>query len=120
MKKLTLESVIKHGKEGETSISEMVNVKGKIFSLIKEGYEFDDEVLEAAHITKIIRNEHTYCMVRDFNGEKSKPLPKDSVSIKQIISELNTISKSPEKINDDDYSSFNNEIDTINFDNKDD
>lgn len=56
MEKLTLKSTIKSSKYGDKSIEELIKIKGAIFSMIKDGYDFDDEVLEAAHIRKQISN----------------------------------------------------------------
>lgn len=46
MKKLLgLKDTIKIGKKNKIAVSDIVNVKGEIFKYIKEGYQFDDEVL---------------------------------------------------------------------------
>ena len=55
--KLGMDDVINVGKNNKITVSELVPVKGEIFNLIKKGFEFDDEVLEKAHIKKIVRDE---------------------------------------------------------------
>ena len=57
MKKLTMNDHIKSGSFANKTVEEVTKIKGAIFSMIKEGYEFDDEVLKAARIRKIIRDE---------------------------------------------------------------
>lgn len=92
MAKLTMQSIVKCGKNANKKVCNIVNVKGEVFSMIKEGYEFDDEVLEAAGIKKIVREEKVYCRAGgDGCDTREKPLPKESASVRQIISELNTI-----------------------------
>ena len=110
-----MESTIKIGTEGEKKVSELVNEKGRIFSLIKEGYEFDEEVLSAANITHIIRDVHFENVVFEKNTEKAEKLKKDSVSAKQIISELNSINKSFGDFKDDCNDNYENQIDNITF-----
>lgn len=106
MRKLTMESTIKNGKNSEISVSELVSIKGKIFSLIKEGYEFDDEVLAAAHISKHIRDEKVYCRIGNLHMTNNSHLPKDTATTKQIISELNTINNLPSNNYNDEASSY--------------
>ena len=117
MKILTMNSAIKNGKNDEMKVSDLVNIKGKIFSLIKDGYCFDDEVLNAAHITKTIRDEKVFCCVGDIIPTDNINLPKETASTKQIISELNTITNTREGRDDEDFSVYNNQIDNMSFDN---
>ena len=114
MEKLTLESVIKKGKYAKKSVADLVKEKGVIFSMIKEGYEFDDEVLEKARIKKIISNVRTCCCVggTDYSKITNSNLPKDTASIKQILSELNTLDNIGGD-NDEESRDYDNEIDTI-------
>lgn len=116
MKILTMESTIKNGKNSDMKVSDLVNIKGKIFSLIKEGYYFDDEVLKAAHINRIIREKKTYSCVRDVMPTDETKLPKETASIKQILFDINTITKTRESGGDEEFSSYNNQIDNTSFD----
>ena len=116
MKKLTMESTIKNGKKSDMKVSDLVNIKGKIFSLIKEGYYFDDEVLKAAHITKTIREKKAYSCVRDITPTDHTKLPKETASMKQILFDINTITKTRESGGDEEFSSYNNQIDSTSFD----
>lgn len=111
-----MNSTIKNGKNDEIKVSDLVNIKGKIFSLIKDGYCFDDEVLNAAHITKTIRDNKVFCCVGDIISTGNTNLPKETASTKQIISELNTIINTREGRGDEDFSIYNNQIDNMSFD----
>lgn len=115
MKILGMESTIKIGTNSEKKVSELVNETGYIMSLIKEGYIFDDEVLSAAHITRTIRNVRFEHIVTDKSAEQMPKLRKDSVSAKQIISELNSISKSSEDFKDNGGDDYENQIDNYKF-----
>lgn len=103
MKKISIKDKIKGGKYDGKRISDLVNEKGVIFSLIKEGYDFDDEVLSQAHIRRTIRDEHFEIRVRDTDSicENTK-LKKDNVSVKKILSEINTIERYGAKYDEDD------------------
>lgn len=116
MKNLTLKDTIKGGKYNNYVVEDLVNEKGVIFSLIKEGYMFDDEVLERSRIKRIIRDSHGECVIRDkVNTEPQKSLGKDTASVKQILAELNTIDKNNSKYDDDDNSyTVGNAIDNEN------
>ena len=86
MEKLTMGDTIKNGAFANKT------VEGAIFSMIKDGYEFDDEVLKAAHIKKIIRDEKIDFVVNtNKDNNRSNPLPKETTSLKQILAELNTL-----------------------------
>lgn len=124
MKTLTMESTIKLGRKASKKVSDLVEIEGKIFSLIKEGYCFDNEVLEAAHIKKYVRNVQTISCVRDNipvdrvsenSAIENAKLPKDTASLTQILSELNTLTRTGGEINQDDYSSYNNQIDSASY-----
>ena len=92
MKKLTMNDHIKSGAFANKTVEEVTKIKGAIFSMIKEGYEFDDEVLKAARIRKIIRDEKIDFVVNtNKDNNRSNPLPKETTSLKQILAELNTL-----------------------------
>jgi len=121
MEKLTLKSTIKSSKYGDKSIEELIKIKGAIFSMIKDGYDFDDEVLEAAHIRKQISNEKVYCRVGGDNSSKKKKLPKDTQSIKQIIYELNMLENKfkCDNLSDDKDDAWSKELNNVNIDDND-
>lgn len=121
MEKLTLKSTIKSSKYGDKSIEELIKIKGAIFSMIKDEYDFDDEVLEAAHIRKQNSNEKVYCRVGGSTPTKTKKLPKDTQSIKQIIYELNMIENKFKYDNssDDKDDAWSNELNNVNIDDND-
>lgn len=110
-----MESTIKIGTDTEKKVSELVNETGYIMSLIKEGYNFDDDVLNAAHITRTIRNVRFDHFVTDKPAEQMPKLRKDSVSAKQIISELNSINKASDDFKDNGGDDYENQIDNYKF-----
>lgn len=92
MAKLTMGDTIKNGAFANKTVEEVTKIKGAIFSMIKDGYEFDDEVLKAARIRKIIRDEKIDFVVNtNKDNNRSNPLPKETTSLKQILAELNTL-----------------------------
>ena len=87
-----MRDTIKNGAFANKTVEEVTKIKGAIFSMIKDGYEFDDEVLKIAHISKTIRDERIDFVVNTNKGNKrSNPLPKETTSLKQILAELNTL-----------------------------
>jgi len=87
-----LSDSIKLGKNKKAKVSELVETKSEIFNLIKNGYQFDDEVLEKAHIKKKISNVKVITeFVTTPNNKKQKELPKDKESFKNIIKSINTL-----------------------------
>ncbi len=112
-----MKNSIKSAKYGNKEISELVNVKGAIFSMIKDGYEFDDEVLEAAHIQKTISNVKCYCRVGGECKDNNGVLKKETQSIRQIISEMNTLDNyGKDDYKDDDWSTDINNYETVDDD----
>ena len=96
-KKLKLDDVIKLEKRKKVLVSDIVGLKGKIFELIKEGFEFDDEVLDKAHIKKTCRDEMAYCQITDHKEKKKKEYAKDSESLKSILKSLSTLDNQTEE-----------------------
>ena len=89
--KLGMDDVVNVGKNNKITVSELVPVKGEIFNLIKKGFEFDDEVLEKAHIKKIVRDEKINNIIVEHTPEKKKTYNKETESLKNILKSLNTI-----------------------------
>ena len=96
MEKLTMESTLKRGKYIDKSVADLVKIDGEIFSMIKNVYEFDDEVLEKAHIKKIVRDEKINNIIVEHTPEKKKTYNKETESLKNILKSLNTIDKQNE------------------------
>lgn len=119
-----MDSTIKYGRNPKKAIKDLVNIKGKIFSLIKDGYEFADDVLEAAHITKTVQNTEFLCSVRkNINNDKNSCLKKDTRSTRQIISDLSAVNRVCNDSDEDNRiptSSYTNQIDEMTFDKSDD
>jgi len=88
---LTMKDSISVGKHKKKPISEIVNIKGEIFKYIKEGYQFDDEVLEMAHINKTKRDEKVMIEFVNHKKKKEKEYPKETESVKSILKTINTI-----------------------------
>lgn len=117
MEKLTMGDTIKNGAFANKTVEEVTKIKGAIFSMIKDGYEFDDEVLKIAHISKTIRDERIDFVVNTNKGNKrSNPLPKETTSLKQILAELNTLDNfGTVKDNSNNYGEDIEDISTNNF-----
>lgn len=110
-----MESTIKIGTKDEKKVSDLVKEKGRIFAMIKDGYIFDDDVLNAANITHVIRDVQIKNIITDKSSEKNEKLRKDTVSAKQIISELNGFNKCSDEFKDDSCDNYENQIDNITF-----
>ena len=89
--RLKLTDKITIGKKQKIAVSEIVNVKGEIFRLIKEGYEFDDEVLEKARIKKTVSNIRVTSEIVRPKKTDNKVYPKETESIKTILKSINTL-----------------------------
>lgn len=70
-------------------VSELIG-KGSIFQMLKKGYRFDDEVLEAAHITHKIRDEKTEIIISD-HAKQTKTYEKDTAPLKEILKQIETL-----------------------------
>lgn len=118
MLKLTMRDTIENGKYANKTVEEITKISGAIFSMIKDGYEFDDEVLAAAHISKTIRDERTDFVVNIHKDDNSsKPLPVETASVKQILAELHTLDNiAAINENSDNYSEKLEVISANNFD----
>lgn len=96
--KLGMDDVVNVGKNNKITVSELVPVKGEIFNLIKKGFEFDDEVLEKAHIKKIIRDIQFKNVVVMHEQEKNRnKYVKETESLKSILKSLNTLDNPTEE-----------------------
>lgn len=89
--KLSTNDYIKIGKKKKVMVSDIIPIKGEIFRYIKEGYQFEDEVLERAGIIKKISNERTETVVVNHKEIKEKKYPKETESLRNILRSLNTI-----------------------------
>ena len=99
---LTMSDVINVSKNKKVLVSDLVHIKGEIFSLIKKGWQFDDEVLKEAHIRKIVREPKVRFVIVDHEQEKNKDkYLKETESLKNILKSLNTLDNQTEE-------SFNN------------
>ena len=107
-KKLTLKDSIKIGKKQKITVEEIIDKKGEIFKYIKEGYEFDDEVLEKAHIKKNVKNTKIISGYISALKQKEKPLPKETESVKNILKSLNTIEE--QNTNDDFFEQVDEDV----------
>ena len=90
--KLTLKDKINVGKNKKILVSDLCEVKGEIFKYIKRGYIFDDEVLIKAGIKKALRDVKTETVFVEHEKEKkSKHLPKETESLKNILKSINVL-----------------------------
>lgn len=67
--------------------------KHRIFKLIKEGLRFNDEVLQAAGIKRIVRDERIENSVCEHKSD-NKRLPKDKMPLERILEILSTAENS--------------------------
>lgn len=88
---LTLNDIINVGKNKKILVSDIVENKGEILKLIKKGLQFDDEVLEKAHIKKLKRDEKVITIIVPHDKEQKKEYVKDTDSLKTILKSLNTL-----------------------------
>lgn len=94
----TMDDVISVGKNDKVMVSDLVEKKGEIFKLIKNGFLFDDEVLEKAHIKKIIRDVQFKNVVVMHEQEKNRnKYVKETESLKNILKSLNTLDNPTEE-----------------------
>ena len=111
--KLGMKDVIDAGRGKEYEVSELTGVSGEIFRLIKKGYQFDDEVLKAAHISKSIRDVRVENVIVEHEAEKGRTYVKEKESVRNIIRQLNTLDSQTEETYDterQDGSTDNNSI----------
>lgn len=111
--KLGMDDVVNVGKNNKKTVSELVPLKGEIFNLIKKGFEFDDEVLEKAHIKKIIRDVQFKNVVVMHEQEKNKDkYVKESESLKTILKSLNTLENQTNEMFVNQTNNTDEEVDT--------
>lgn len=89
IKKLTITDTINIGRK-KVTVSELVTEKGKIMSLIKKGYYFDDEVLSQAGIKRIVKETKIENVFVD-HKQDTKKYQKDTESMKNILKSINTL-----------------------------
>lgn len=94
-----MDDVVTFGRSNR-KISDLVKEKGAIMSLIKSGYDFEDDVLKEAHIKRIIRESNTELTIVDHEKD-TKIYKKDTDNLKSILKSINTLS------NGDELTSFN-------------
>ena len=88
--KLEINSIIDKSEYKGKKVSKILsNDKKCIFRLIKEGFNFSDEVLEQAGIKKSIHSVSTICsIVEHDNSELTKKLEIDTIDATTLINEL--------------------------------
>ena len=90
-KKLTMVSVLTDGKDKGRKIADIISSdKKRIFALLREGKQFDDEVLTAAGIRKTVRDEKVTQVICE-HAKDNKIYQKDTMRVDRIIGELATI-----------------------------
>ena len=93
MEILHKDSVISdHGRYEGKTVEEVVNKnRTAIFTMIKKGVMFDDEVLSMAHITKTEHAHTAYCEIEKHINRSNRKYEKDTAKIDEILNELNTL-----------------------------
>ena len=87
---LNINSEITSGKYKGKTVGDLVTDKKIIFTLIKQGVIFDDEVLSKAGIKKIIRDVKVEQILVDHEKD-NKVYQKETTSLSKILKEINTI-----------------------------
>lgn len=85
------DTVLQEGRQKGKTVREVFDKdRSNIFKLIKKyGYSFSDEVLAAAHITKIVRNREVKLeWPRHLPDKNSKKYRKETKTIDQILDEF--------------------------------
>ena len=90
MNKLKLDNIIEDGRYKGKKVSELASNKKVIFELLKNGYNFDDEVLLQAGIKKTVRDIRTRTEVVEHEKD-TKVYPKETASISKILNDLETV-----------------------------
>lgn len=90
MNKLKLDNIIEDGKYNGKKVSELALNKKVIFELLKNGYNFDDEVLLQAGIKKTVRDIRTRTEVVEHEKD-TKVYPKETASISKILNDLEAV-----------------------------
>ena len=84
--------ITEHGRYEGKSVDEVITRNRKaIFSMIKKGVMFDDEVLSIAHIKKIEHPHTVTCEIERHANKSTKKYEKDTAKIDEILKEINTL-----------------------------
>ena len=90
-KVLSLNSIINGGKFNKQTVNKVLkNNKRDIFSLIKEGFSFDNEVLQMAGIKKNIKNKTIKNEIVEHEKD-TKVYEIDTTPLHKILKEISTI-----------------------------
>lgn len=98
---LNINSIIEKGKWKGKKVEEIISINKKtIFSLIKEGYLFSDEVLSKAGIKKRVKDVKIETVIIPERIKDNTHLEKDAASLSKILKELHTIDNAAENFNE--------------------
>lgn len=111
MFKLTINSIIDKGRYKGKKISDLIADKKAIFSLIKEGISFDDEVLTLSGIKKNVRDVKVKQVFVEHEID-TNVYAKETASLQKILKEIRTL----DNIDVDDTISSYNKKDDVNND----
>ena len=102
MEILNKKSVIElTGRYNGKTVEEVLNKNRKsIFTLIKKGLCFDDEVLKEAHITKTIRDRHAYYEF-ERHAKDNKKYEKEKMSKDDVIKIVESLNNDNIKYDDE-------------------
>ena len=111
---LSMNDTINVGKNKHVLVSDIVHKKGEIFNLIKDGFQFDDEVLKEAHIKKTIRDVKTKLVIVNHEKEKKK-YKKETENLKNIIKSFHTIDNQANEVVNNESGNYNEEAENMSF-----
>lgn len=93
---LNIHSEVTIGKHKGRSVNDILNIdKKEIFSLIKQGLSFDDEVLAIAGIKKSVRGVKVLQVFAEHEKDNKK-YEKETASLSKILKEIRTLDNIPE------------------------
>ncbi len=110
-KKLQINSIIDNGKYKGQKVSDLVKNKKIVFSLIKDGIDFDDTVLSLAGIKRNIRDVKVKQVLIEHDVD-TRTYAKETTSLQKILKELRTL----DNVDDENLNSFSNTVKETNSD----
>ena len=109
---LNLDSVLEtNGRYNGKTVRQIVeNNRNEIMRLIKKGYNFGNDVLEAAHIKKSESAHVISNVICEHEKKSGKVYEKDTATMKEILHDINTIDRIIDDFKEGESENENEEI----------
>ena len=109
---LNLDSVLEtNGRYNGKTVRQIVeNNRNEIMRLIKKGYNFGNDVLEAAHIKKSESAHVISNVICEHEKKSGKVYEKDTATMKEILHDINTIDRMIDDFKEGESENENEEI----------